>query len=383
MTGGIAVYKTCDLVSRLVKAGYNVKVVMTEHAKEFVCPLTFETLSKNAVITDMFAPKPHFEVEHISLAKWAGAYVIAPATANVIGKIAGGVADDMLTTSFMATEAVRIVCPAMNTKMYLDEATVSNLNKLRDRGIKVVEPKEGRLACGDVGVGRMEEPENIFRFIDEILTPNPDFRGKRVLVTAGGTTEDIDGVRFIGNRSSGKMGAAIAEAVVARGGEVTFIYGNISVPVPKNVKAVPVSSTMDMYDAVLKEMDDCDVVIKSAAPADYRPKEKYSSKIKSDTLTLELVKNPDIAKAVGEKKGNRILVTFAAETDDLLLNAQKKMIKKNADLVVANDVTEEGAGFGVDTNIVTLLYADGRMESLPLLTKRELADVILDAVQNL
>lgn len=277
VTGGIAVYKTCELVSRLVKAGYSVKVVMTDHAKEFVTPLTFETLSKNAVICDMFAPKPHFEVEHISLAKWAGAYIIAPATANVIGKIANGVADDMLTTSFMATEAVRIVCPAMNTQMYKDEATASNLQILKDRGIRVIEPTVGKLACGDVGVGRMEEPEKIFEYVDNLLTPNPDFRGKRVLVTAGGTQEDIDGVRFIGNRSSGKMGVAIAEAVLERGGEVTFVYGNVSVPLPKNVKALHVASTQDMYDAVLKEMEDCDVIIKCAAPADYRVKEKFTS----------------------------------------------------------------------------------------------------------
>ncbi|MBO4538856.1 MAG: bifunctional phosphopantothenoylcysteine decarboxylase/phosphopantothenate--cysteine ligase CoaBC [Clostridia bacterium] len=383
VTGGIAAYKSCELVSRLVKAGYGVKVVMTEHAKEFVSPLTFETLSKNAVICDMFAPKPHFEVEHVSLAKWAGVYVIAPATANVIAKIAGGVADDMLTTSFMATEATRIVCPAMNTVMYKDDATQKNLAALKERGVKIIEPGVGRLACGDVGVGRMEEPEEIFEQIDRILTPNPDYRGKRVLVTAGGTSEDIDGVRFIGNRSSGKMGAAIAEAVLARGGEVTFVYGNISVPVPNGVKAVRVVSTQDMYDAVLKEMEDCDVIIKSAAPADYRVKEKFTSKIKSETLTLELVKNPDIAKAVGERKVKRILVDFAAETHDLLKNAAKKLASKNADLIVANDVTEKGAGFNSDTNIATLLYADGRMESLPIMPKTELADTILDAIQSL
>ncbi len=383
VTGGIAAYKTCELVSRLVKAGYGVKVVMTEHAKEFVSPLTFETLSKNAVIGDMFAPKPHFDVEHVSLAKWAGVYVIAPATANVIAKVAGGVADDMLTTSFLATEAVRIVCPAMNTVMYKDEATKNNLAALKERGIRIIEPGTGRLACGDVGVGRMEEPEEIFEQIDRILMPNPDYRGKRVLVTAGGTSEDIDGVRFIGNRSSGKMGAAVAEAVLARGGEVTFVYGNISVPVPNGVKAIPVLSTQDMYDVVLKEMEDCDVIVKCAAPADYRVKEKFSSKIKSETLTLELVKNPDIAKAVGERKGKRILVAFAAETDDLIKNAAKKLASKNADLIVANDVTEKGAGFNSDTNIATLLYADGRMESLPIMAKTELADTILDAIQSL
>ncbi len=383
VTGGIAVYKTCDLVSRFKKAGYGVKVVMTEHAKEFVCPLTFETLSKNAVIDDMFAPKPHFEVEHISLAKWAGVYVIAPCTANVLAKLADGICDDMLTTSFMATEGVKMVCPAMNTVMYKDEATQRNLEILRSRGVLVVDPTVGKLACGDVGVGRMEEPENIFRAVDEILTPKPDYRGRRVLITAGGTQEDIDGVRFIGNRSSGKMGVALCDAVLARGGEVTFVYGNISVPVPKNVKAVHVVSTQDMMDAVLGEMEDCDVIIKAAAPADYRMKERFTSKVKSETLTLELVKNPDIAKAVGERKGHRVLVAFAAETNDLLQNALTKLEKKNADLLVANDVTEQGSGFGTDTDIATLLYRDGRIESLPILEKRELADVILDAVKNL
>ncbi len=380
VTGGIAAYKSCELVSRLAKVGYGVKVVMTEHAKEFVSPLTFETLSKNAVISDMFAPKPHFEVEHISLARWAGVYVIAPCTANVIAKLANGVCDDMLTTSFMATEAVRVICPAMNTQMYIDEATQKNLEILKARGVRIVSPTSGKLACGEVGVGRMEEPENIFRFVDGLLTPQPDYRGLRVLVSAGGTVENIDGVRYIGNRSSGKMGASIAEAVLARGGEVTFVYGKMSVPVPKGVKAISVESTQDMYENVLRETKECDVVIMSAAPADYRVKQKFTEKIKSETLTLELEKNPDIAQAVGKEKGDKKLVVFAAETNDLITNAYEKMRKKNADLVVANDVTEEGAGFDVDTNIATFIYSDGRIESLPMMRKRDLADAILDAL---
>lgn len=383
VSGGIAAYKSCEIVSRLKKLGYNVKVVMTEHATEFVAPLTFETLSKNAVIKDMFEEKPHYDVEHISLAKWADVFLVAPATANVIAKFAGGVADDMLTTSFAATEAIKVVCPAMNTKMYVADANEKNLQILKERGVHIVEPTEGLLACGDKGVGRMEEPVNIVGYVDKLLTPIADFRGKRVLVTAGGTTEDIDGVRFIGNRSSGKMGFAIAEAVIARGGLVTLICGSVSAKIPADCKVVSVKSTNDMLEAVMNEEKNCDAFVMSAAPADYRVKYRFSQKIKSDTLTLELVKNPDIAAKIGEIKGRRTLVVFAAETENLLENAAQKLIKKNADMVVANDVTKEGAGFNCDTNVATIIFADGRTESLPIMTKRELADVILDGIVSL
>ncbi|MBO5304905.1 MAG: bifunctional phosphopantothenoylcysteine decarboxylase/phosphopantothenate--cysteine ligase CoaBC, partial [Clostridia bacterium] len=234
LCGGIAVYKSCEIVSSLRKLGYDVKVVMTDHAKEFVTPLTFETISKNAVINDMFAPKPHYEVEHISLAKWAGVFLVAPATANAIAKFANGIADDMLSTSFMATEGIKVVCPAMNTKMYLSEANLANIEKLKRNGVIIIEPQSGMLACGDVGIGRMEEPSEIVKKVDELLTPNADFRGKKVLITAGATLEDIDGVRFISNRSSGKMGIALAEAAIERGGQVTIVCGKVSVPLPKN-----------------------------------------------------------------------------------------------------------------------------------------------------
>lgn len=383
VSGGIAAYKSCEIVSRLRKCGYNVKVVMTENATEFVSPLTFETLSKNAVIRDMFAEKPHYEVEHVSLAKWAGVFLVAPATANVIAKFANGIADDMLSTTYSASEAVKVICPAMNTKMYLAEANLKNLETLKARGVHIVEPNEGLLACGDVGVGRMEEPERIVAFVDGLLTPNPDFRGKKVLITAGGTTEDIDGVRYIGNRSSGKMGFALAEAVVERGGEVTLICGKVSVEKPQNCEIVSVVSTQDMYDAVLERVETHDVFIMSAAPADYKVKNRSSEKIKAEALTLELVKNPDIAKAVGKVKGNKKLIVFAAETNDLIVNADKKLRSKNADFIVANDVTKEGSGFDVDTNVATILYADGRMDALPMMTKRELADVILDGIIEL
>lgn len=383
LCGGIAVYKSCEIVSSLRKIGYDVKVVMTDHAKEFVTPLTFETISKNAVINDMFAPKPHYEVEHISLAKWAGVFLVAPATANAIAKFANGIADDMLSTSFMATEGIKVVCPAMNTKMYLSEANLANIEKLKQNGVIIIEPQSGMLACGDVGIGRMEEPSEIVKKVDELLTPNADFRGKKVLITAGATLEDIDGVRFISNRSSGKMGIALAEAVLERGGQVTIVCGKVSVSLPRNCAIKKVESTIDMYDAVMEEIDNHDVFIMSAAPADYRVKEKFSNKIKTQSLVLEFVKNPDIAAAVGEKKNNKKLVVFAAETEDLITNAAQKLAKKNADMIVANDVTQEGAGFDVDTNIATLLYADGRIDSLPVMQKRELADEILDGIISL
>lgn len=383
VSGGIAVYKTCEVVSSLKKLGYNVKVVMTKNATEFVLPLTFETLSNNEVITDMFAEKARFEVEHIALAKEASLFLIAPCTANVIGKIAGGIADDMLTTTFMASNAIKVICPAMNTNMYLNESNINNLEILRKQGITILEPETGPLACGDVGVGRMVEASDIVQYIDKILTPNPDFRGKKVLITAGASIENIDGVRFISNYSSGKMGIALANAVISRGGEVTLILGRVSVEPPKNCKIINVKSTLEMYDAVMANLEDADIIIKSAAPADYRIKKSFDNKLKGENITLELVKNPDIAKAVGEKKGNRILVVFAAETQNLLDNAIKKLINKNADMLVANDITKTGAGFNVDTNIATLLYAGGKMESLPIMPKTQLADIILDGILTL
>ncbi len=383
VSGGIAAYKTCELVSILRKRNYAVKVVMTKNATEFVAPLSFETLSNNEVMTDVFAEKKKYDVQHVSLAKEGDIFVVAPATANVIAKFANGICDDMLTTTFAAFNKQKLICPAMNVNMYENEANEANLTVLKERGMNILEPNVGFLACGDIGKGRMAEPVEIADRIDEILSVNPDFRGRTVMITAGATREDIDGVRFISNYSSGKMGVALADAVTERGGKVIFVVGSVSVPYPKGCEIIEVKSTLDMYNACMENLDRCDIVVKAAAPADYRVKTRFDNKIKSDNLTLEMEKNPDIAQAIGERKGNKILVTFAAETTDLLLNAQQKMIKKNADMVVANDLTKEGAGFGVDTNIVTILYADGRMESLPIMDKTVLAHCILDGIVSL
>lgn len=380
VTGGIAVYKSCEIVSRFVKLGYDVRVIMTKNATEFVSPLTFETLSKNKVVIETFDKEREFEVEHIGYARLATAFVIAPATANVIGKLAEGIADDMLTTTVMATKAPVYVCPAMNTGMYLNPVVERNILTLKERGYRFIGPIDGRLACGDVGIGKMTEPIDIVSRVDADLTPNPDYRGKTVLVTAGATSEPIDAVRFITNRSSGKMGMAIAEAVTARGGNVILVVGNVTVGIPKGVEVVGVKTTADMRKAVMDNLPRADVVIMSGAPADYRVKNYSPSKIKAEELTLELTKNPDIAKEVGAAKGQKKLVVFAAETEDLIPNAVKKLRSKNADLIVANDVTLEGAGFDADTNIATLIASDGSMTALEKMTKSELADVILDAL---
>ncbi len=380
VSGGIAIYKSCEIVSRFVKLGYDVRVIMTRNATEFVTPLTFETLSNNKVVTTTFEKDREFEVEHISYAKLANAFIIAPATANIIAKIAEGICDDMLTTTVAATKAPVYICPAMNTNMYLNPITQANIEKLKKLGYSFIEPTEGRLACGDVGKGKMEEPINIVEIVDKALVPNPDYRGKRILVTAGATEEPIDGVRFITNRSSGKMGMAIAEAVIDRGGEVVVVKGKATAPVPKGATVLEVSTTLEMRDKVMENLPNVDAVIMAAAPADYRVKNYSPSKIKSESLSLELVKNPDIAKEVGEKKGAKKLVVFAAETDDLLKNAMEKLRKKNGDLMVANDVTLEGAGFNVDTNIATLIDCNGAMTCLEKMPKTELAHVILDAL---
>lgn len=381
VSGGIAAYKSCELVSRLKKLGADVHVIMTRNAEEFVAPLSFETLSDNKVVRGMFEEREEHDVRHVALAKLADVFVVAPATANVIAKFARGIADDMLSTTWLASDAPKLVAPAMNTAMYDDEATQDNISLLKERGVMFVEPGVGRLACGDTGRGKMAEPADIAERILEILRPVRDFEGKRVLVTSGATEEYIDGVRVITNHSSGKMGCALAEAAAERGAEVVLVHGRMSVPVPEGVaKVVSVHTTLEMMDAVLAETEAADVIVMAAAPADYRPKETFTSKLKSETLTMEFVKNPDIAKAVGERKGGRKLVVFSAETDSLIDNAKKKVASKNADLAVANDVTKEGAGFYCDTNIASLVGRNGEVRECGLMTKRELADVILDAV---
>lgn len=379
VTGGIAAYKACYVVSGLKKLGADVHVAMTAAAAEFVRPITFETLSNNRVTVDTFDRDFTWEVEHISLARDSALFVVAPCTADFAGKMACGIADDFLSTTAMAMKCPVLLAPAMNTNMLSSAAYRENEQKLAARGVHFVYGKEGRLACGDSGKGRMAEPDEIVDCAVKLLFPVRDYEGKRVLVTAGGTAEPIDPVRFIGNRSSGKMGVAIAEEALSRGAEVTLVAGNITVPVPAGIRRIDVATTAQMYEAVMREYEDADVIIKAAAPADYAAANFSERKIKGESVTLELKKNPDIAAAVGKAKGSRTLVVFSAETNDGEENARKKLISKNADLAVLNDVTEAGAGFGVDTNIATLVTADNA-ERLPLMSKRALAGIILDRI---
>lgn len=382
VTGGIAVYKVCELVSSLRKQGAEVCVAMTENATKFVSPLTFETLSANRVVVDMFDPAREWEVEHISLAKKADVCVIAPCTADFAGKLAAGIADDFLSTTVMACKCPVLIAPAMNTNMLESAAYRDNEKLLRSRGYLFVDPGSGMLACGDKGSGRLAEPKEIEERVIELLFPKKDYDGKTVLVTAGGTAEPIDPVRFICNRSSGKMGFAIALAAADRGAQVIFVRGRTDAGIDDaRFETIDVSTTREMYDAVLANVSRSDVIIKAAAPCDYRPRAAAKQKIKSDALTLELEKTEDIAAAAGKIKGGRKLVVFAAETENLEANASAKLLKKNADLVVANDVTAEGAGFGTDTNIVTLIDRRGA-EKLPIMPKRQLADVILDRISD-
>ncbi len=376
VTGGIAVYKMCEVVSTLRKRGADVFVVMTKNATQFVSPLTFETLSNHRVISDTFDRDFEWEVEHVSLAKKADVFVVAPCTANVAGKLASGIADDFLTTTAMAMKCPILIAPAMNVNMISSPAYQNNEKILRERGYKFIEPGCGFLACGDIGRGRLAEPEDIVDAVERALFPKRDLEGKTVLVTAGATAEPIDPVRFITNRSSGKMGVSIAQAAINRGAKVILIAGKVAVDLPQNAETELVNTTKEMFDAVMANLPRADIIIKAAAPADYSV--KYTdSKIKSDTLTLKLTKNPDIAKAVGEKKGDKILVVFSAETENLIANATKKLASKHADMVVANDVTKAGAGFDVDTNVVTIITAKGAKD-YPMMTKKALADVILD-----
>lgn len=384
VTGGIAAYKTCEVVSRLKKLHADVRVIMTKNATEFVSPLTFQSLSHNPVSVDTFANIQTWEIEHIALAQRADVFVIAPATANIIGKLACGIADDMLSTTVMATHAPVLIAPAMNTAMLENAATQQNMRTLSERGMRFIAPGTGMLACGTSGAGRMSEPSQIVDEIVRTLRPREDFAGLSVVVTAGPTAEPLDPVRYITNRSSGKMGYAIAEAAHARGAHVTLISGPTAIQPPKGVDVVRIGTTQELYDAVLGHAD-ADVVIQAAAPADYRAREISPTKIKrtGDSLMIELVPNPDIAAALGTRKHpGQTLVGFAAETNNVIENAQGKLKRKSLDLIVANDVTRAGAGFDVDTNIVTLIDGEG-MKELPMMTKREVADGILDRVAEL
>jgi len=384
ISGGISAYKICELVRLLVKAGAHPQVVMTENAGKFVSPLTFETLSQRPVYTDLFArgEKP---VLHIELADKAELLVIAPATANIIGKIANGIADDLLSTLYLAFSGKVLVCPAMNVKMYQHPAVQENLRRLRNRGVEILEPEEGELACGWEGKGRLPEPEVILEACEYLLAPK-DFAGKKILISAGPTREAIDPVRFISNRSSGKMGYAIARASRVRGAEVILVSGPVQLPPPLGVELVRVESAKEMKKACLKYSSWADVIIKAAAVADFSPKLKTSSKIKKEKLpkAIGLEPTPDILAELGKKKKKgQVLVGFAAETEEVLKNARKKLKEKNLDLIVANDVSRKDAGFEVDTNICTLIFRDGKKKQLPKMTKIEIAHKLLDLIQGL
>ncbi len=384
VTGGIAAYKAVELLRLLTKAGADVHVIMTAAAMEFVTPLTFQTLSMNPVSTSLFNLISEREIGHIALADRANLVVIAPATANIVAKLANGIADDMLSTTVMATKAPVVIAPAMNVNMYQSAAYRENEARLKSRGVIFVDPAKGLLACGWEGEGKLQEPQVIFEELLVALAPK-DLAGERVLVTAGPTREEIDPVRFISNHSSGKMGYALARAARRRGAEVGLVSGPTSLDEPYGISVDQVVSAAGMRDAVLKRAPASTIIIKAAAVADFRPAVRADAKIKKakGPKSIELVRNPDILAELGKDKGSRLLVGFAAETGDLLKNAGKKLAEKNLDMVVANDVNIPGAGFDVDTNIVKLLYRDGRIEDLPVMTKEELADVILDRVVGL
>ncbi|MBR3905863.1 MAG: bifunctional phosphopantothenoylcysteine decarboxylase/phosphopantothenate--cysteine ligase CoaBC [Clostridia bacterium] len=386
ITGGIAAYKACELASRLRKAGAETYVIMTKNACEFVAPLSFETLTNHPVVTDTFARPETWEVEHVALAKKADIFVIAPATANIMAKMACGIADDMLSTTVLATKAPVLVAPAMNTGMWENVATRSNVETLKNRGVHFVGPDGGYLACGDSGAGRMSEPEAIFDAVCSILCPVQDMAGLNVLVTAGPTRESLDPVRYITNHSSGKMGYAIAAAAQRRGANVTLLSGPVQITAPDGVEVVDVLTTQNLYDRMMERCEKQHIIIQAAAPADFTPVVFAEEKIKKNNdglMTIELKETQDVAKAVGERKQKgQVLIGFAAETEKLTEHASKKLTKKNLDMIVANDVTRPGAGFNVDTNIVTFITKDG-MEDMPQLSKAEVAEKLLDRAVKL
>ena len=381
VTGGIAVYKACELLRLLQKRGIDVFVVMTQNACRFVAPLTFETLSGHPVAVDTFDRPQTWEVEHIALAKRADLFLIAPATANIMGKMACGIADDMLSTTVMATRAPGLVAPAMNTGMWENAAVQQNVKTLRARGVEIVAPVSGHLACGDNGAGKLEDVAVIAERACELLFAKKDMEGLRVMVTAGPSREALDPVRYISNRSSGKMGYAIAQAAQKRGAEVTLLSGPVAIEAPQGVKLVPFTTTQELLDRASELAQEQDLLIQAAAPADYRAKEIAPQKIKKqggEPMTFTLVENPDVAATLGKaKRSGQVFVGFAAETNDVLAHARDKLARKNLDMIVANDVTRPGAGFDVDTNIVTLITKDGQ-EALPMMSKAEVAQRILD-----
>ena len=384
VSAGIAAYKAIEVVSRLRKKGAEVKVVMTQNATHIASPLTFGEISGHPVALDMFEQVHQWDVEHIALATWADAYVVVPATANVIGKIYAGIADDMLTTTIMATTAAKYLCPAMNTEMYNNLITQRNLEGLRSLGYHIMDPAEGWLACGITGVGRLPEPEAIVDWLEAKMCSTNELEGTTILVTAGGTQESIDPVRYIGNRSSGKMGYAIAEQAVRMGAKVILVSAPTSLPIPSGVDFISVDSAVSMQEAVEARYNDVNVVIMAAAVSDFRVLHKAEQKIKKmESMTIELVKNPDILQGLGSKKSHQILVGFAAETEHVIKYGQDKVAKKNLDMLVANDVSKSNAGFNVDTNEGYFLYPDKEPKEMPNMKKSDLARHILREVIDL
>ena len=384
ITGGIAAYKAAELTRALIKAGAQIKVIMTKSAREFITPLTMQTLSQNQVYTDMFVPADKYEMAHIALAEFADAFIIVPATANIIGKIASGIGDDLLSTTILAQNKPTLICPAMNDKMLNNPIVQANINKLKKFGYVVMDSAEGELACKTEGKGRLPDIPDIIEEIETLLAPKT-LDGVKILITAGPTEEPLDPVRYITNLSSGKMGYALAIAAHRRGAKVTLISGPTSLALPPAEKIIKVRTALEMHKAVMENYKKVTIIIKAAAVADYCAKVAATEKIKKNkkTLSLELKNNPDIIAEIGKNKGNRVLVGFAMETENLLVNAREKLKNKNMDLIVANNLREEGAGFRTDTNIITIIDRDGNLESLKKMTKVEAAEEILNRVMKI
>lgn len=381
VTGSIAAYKIASLASSLVKKGANVHVIMTQNATNFINPITFESLTGRKCLVDTFDRNFEFQVEHVSLAKQADVFMVAPASANVIGKIAGGIADDMLTTTIMACKAPKIISPAMNTNMFENPIVQDNIQKLKDYGYEVIDPASGYLACGDTGAGKMPDPEVLENYIMKAIAKEKDMSGKKVLITAGATMEKIDPVRFISNHSTGKMGYALAKMAMLRGADVTLVTGKTNIPKPDFVKIIEAESAKEMFEAVDDIFESQDIAIMSAAVADYRPKTVAEEKIKKKDgeSVIELERTEDILATMAARKKNQIVCGFSMETENMLNNSKAKLEKKNLDMICANNLKVAGAGFGTDTNVVTLITKDS-VEELPLMSKEEVAEEILNRI---
>ena len=386
VTGGIAVYKAAALTSKLVQAGYNVKVMMSPSATKFVTPLTFQALSRNDVYTDTFDEKDSSKIAHIDLGDWPDLIIVAPATANTIGKLANGLGDEMIQATLLATTKPIWIAPAMNVNMYHHPIVQKNMNTLKEIGCKLIEPNEGYLACGYVGKGRLAEPEDITQAVNDYFQNEIGMlSGKKIVISAGPTLETIDPVRYLSNRSTGKMGYSLAEVAVSLGAEVVLVSGPTNLTPPEGCKIIKTESAAQMYDAIFSEYENADVVIKTAAVADYTPAVTFDQKMKKSEgdLSIPLKRTKDILLSLGQQKTHQILVGFAAETEQVEDYAKGKLVKKNADMIVANDVTKAGAGFGTDTNIVTIYHRNGEVKSLPIMTKKEVAKEILLEVHRL